>query len=280
MSNHLTRVGFERRPEDQTLEEERRRFREKHISRERRLQLKDRNSMQLLGIDGGAVGDGIVPMVAKPSQNPYAEIGSRPSHRGVSVSSSSSSTGSWREFNPIGVAASQTSLPPGDSPDSSSIDTAAAGGGVTFDEVEYMKYLQKSEGRMSSVASEWRDATLETLCLPDLSVYEAEHDFRVSSEEVERLSMNTEARSRSVAGLGMMADVTFEGDEESSGLAKGRHHSLPPQSQLQHADGQTLLSPNSIVAQLRQRMSEEEEIDHDDDYAMSFYHDGDIDPLS
>ncbi|CAD2220561.1 hypothetical protein ADEAN_000808300 [Angomonas deanei] len=67
MARHFSREYTNHRPEDIKLAEHRQAFREKHEDRLQRLEEKTNNSLKLLGRDGDAFGEGILPVFSSPT---------------------------------------------------------------------------------------------------------------------------------------------------------------------------------------------------------------------
>lgn len=268
MTAHLSRSSHTRRQGDAQLEKEREAYAEKHEARERRLWRKDENSRYLLGEDSRSLGDGIVPLVPSPTQNPYLETSlARGGLRSGGGASGSAAGGSaaWRTLNPVGLAASQAAA--ATNADAVTADDYAAfllsattaataeGGGVAAPTAA----PGVSVGGGSAELDDWRSATLATLCAPDLSVYDTDHDFRVCSEDVVRQSQ--EAAAVGQQGRRAQTATTQSAFSSSSPFPLGEGAAGEGTEELD-AD-----LPATAAAQLKQQFADEE----DPDYAVSLY---------
>lgn len=178
MASHFSLVQHARKPEKMQVAKEREAIEEKHLDRQRRLLEKDENSLRLLGADGMVIGEGILPLLAVAKRNPYDATSTR-------CATLSPDNATWRALNPVGLAASQavaSASLPGDGDDADALS-----------EAEYASFLARSGGASidgskgeEAETDAWKSATLATLSVPDLSVYDADHDFRINSEEVVR----------------------------------------------------------------------------------------------
>ncbi|KPI85572.1 hypothetical protein ABL78_5379 [Leptomonas seymouri] len=267
MMHHLSHRSIAKKQGSAQLEKEREEFREKHEERERRLWIKDENSRRLLGDDGRSLGDGIVPIVPAAAQDPYREASRTPQLRGTAAAAGGGS-GVWRALNPVGLAASQ----------------AVAGTGEdALSEEDYSTFLASSTASAAAVTSrghnssaaartgeqaeleDWQSATLATLCAPNLSAYDTDHDFRVSSEDVVRQSQAANAMGQT----GTLKRTV------SSSVPSTSPYSLDEDALGEDMDTDL---PAISAAQLKQQFAEEE----DPDYVVSLYtanSDGDEDPF-
>ncbi|KAG5501751.1 hypothetical protein JIQ42_05605 [Leishmania sp. Namibia] len=186
MASHFSLVQHARRPEMVQVAKEREAIEEKHQGRQRRLLEKDENSLRLLGADGMVIGEGILPLLAAEKQNPYGWASSR---RATPLPDN----GAWRALNPVGLAASQAvasaSLPGDDGNDADALS-----------EADYASFLARTGAASAGGINEetemdaWKSATLATLSVPDLSVYDPNHDFRINSEEAIQRAMGDSAK--------------------------------------------------------------------------------------
>ncbi|KAG5479691.1 hypothetical protein CUR178_03454 [Leishmania enriettii] len=186
MASHFSLVQHARRPEMVQVAKEREAIEEKHQGRQRRLLEKDENSLRLLGADGMVIGEGILPLLAAEKKNPYDWVSSR---RATPLPDN----GAWRALNPVGLAASQAvasaSLPGDDGNDADALS-----------EAEYASFLARTGAASTDGMNEeaemdaWKSATLATLSVPDLSVYDPNHDFRINSEEAIQRAMGDNAK--------------------------------------------------------------------------------------
>ncbi|CCW62000.1 unnamed protein product [Phytomonas sp. EM1] len=173
MEQHLSQKNTLNRIADEKLKRQQRLIKIAHESRLRRIEEKTHNSMKLLGADGAALGDGILPLFSQ--------------HRGDSsslakASNSASSMTDWRAYNPVS----------GNTPHEIPISTEA-----------------------DEVRDEWEYKTLQSLCEPNLSVYDSEHDIRIRTGDALR---EEEEIARSTA-----AGVVFDGE---GAVEDGSTHSL------------------------------------------------------
>lgn len=247
MLSHMSSRRFSHRQDNAQLEKEREDYRRHHEAREQRLLAKDVNSQRLLGEDGRSIGNGIVPLVSSATISPYEDATDvRKAGRGES----SGASAVWRTLNPVGLAASQAAA------------AAAAAEDATeaLSEVDYAAFLASpaaasaatGEPSPLSDANDWRTATLATLCAPNLSFYDTDHDFRVSSAEVVRQVKHGETGAPEAVRspcTPMSAMAAFGDGEENEGELS---------SDL----------PASVAAQLKRRFAEEAE---DPDFAVSVY---------
>ncbi|KAG5479309.1 hypothetical protein LSCM4_01901 [Leishmania orientalis] len=186
MASHFSLVQHARRPEMVQVAKEREAIEEKHQGRQRRLLEKDENSLRLLGADGMVIGEGILPLLAAEKKNPYDWASSR---RAAPLPDNSA----WRALNPVGLAASQAvasaSLPGDDGNDADALS-----------EADYASFLARTGAASTDGMNEetemdaWKSATLATLSVPDLSVYDPNHDFRINSEEAIQRAMGDSAK--------------------------------------------------------------------------------------
>ncbi|GET88628.1 hypothetical protein, conserved [Leishmania tarentolae] len=244
MASHFSLVQHARRPERVQVAKQREAIEEKHQDRQRRLLEKDENSLRLLGEDGMVIGEGILPLLAAAKRNPYDVTTSR-------RAPSSSENAAWRALNPVGLAASQavaSAALPGDGDD-----------GDALSEAEYASFLAHSDAASinGSKAEEteidaWKSATLATLSVPDLSVYDADHDFRINSEEV-------------VRGAGSDSSRVATSSTGSTAAAPAELDSLS-----------TCLNASKAAAEAIQRQFDEDE---DADYTVVAFMDDKDDPL-
>ncbi|CAG9574024.1 conserved hypothetical protein [Leishmania major strain Friedlin] len=253
MASHFSLVQHARKPEKMQVAKEREAIEEKHHGRQRRLLEKDENSLRLLGADGMVIGEGILPLLAAAKRNPFDATSSR-------RATSSPDNAAWRALNPVGLAASQAvafaSLPgDGDGDDADALS-----------EAEYASFLARTGAASidGSKAEEtetdaWKSATLATLSVPDLSVYDADHDFRINSEEVVRGAGGDSSRA-APSSAGTTATV----QAERLGVPTG----LDPLS--------TRPSASKAAAAAMQLQFDEDE---DTDYTVAAFVDDNDDPL-
>lgn len=224
-------------------------------ARQRRLQEKDDNALRLLASDGVSVGDGIIPLAGAAPRKPHAAASAGPGGGGAAA---------WRALNPIGLAASQA-VAAAAFPGESSPDT-----GDALSESAYAAFLaaQRSRGGGGVEgegddgddvdADPWKSATLATLSKPDLSMYDTDHDFRISSEEALRLACE-QPRAEPAAGV---------------------HDSLDVES-VEEADTATTLltrpgASRMAAAAMQQKLDEDEDVD----YTVAAYSDSADDPFN
>ncbi|AYU78858.1 conserved hypothetical protein [Leishmania infantum JPCM5] len=251
MASHFSLVQHARKPEKMQVAKEREAIEEKHQGRQRRLLEKDENSLRLLGADGMVIGEGILPLLAAAKRNPYDATSSR-------RATSSPDNAAWRALNPVGLAASQavaSASLPGDGDDADALS-----------EAEYASFLARSGAASidGSKAEEtetdaWKSATLATLSVPDLSVYDADHDFRINSEELVRGAGSYSSRAAPLSA-GSAAAVQAERPDVPTGL--------DPLS--------TRPSSSKAVAAAMQLQLDEDE---DTDYTVAAFMDDKDDPL-
>ncbi|AIN98441.1 hypothetical protein LPMP_221470 [Leishmania panamensis] len=255
MASHFSLVQHSRKPAKVQIAKERLAIEERHQDRQRRLLEKDENSLQLLGADGMVIGEGILPLLAAAKKNPYDETSTR---RSMALPDS----GAWRALNPVGLSASQVGasafLPGGGDGD----DDAG-----TLSGTDYASFLERSEavsiGGSKGEEAEtdaWKSATLAALSVPDLSVYDADHDFRISSEEAMRgvEESGSKVVSSSTGGTAAV-------QAERLGVSTG----LDPLS--------TRPGVSKAAAAAMQRQFDEDE---DPDYTVAIFTDDKEDPLS
>jgi hypothetical protein len=268
MQTHLARRFYTKKKEDYQLEKERDEYREKHEERELRLMRKDENSLRLLGEDGGSLGDGVIPISPSTAHNPYQEAyetsalrhSGRLHGRGAlsaAAAAASGGTNVWRALNPVGLVASQ------------------AVASITSDDVlsedDYAAFLASPAASVAGTDSSnssgdaaeldaWKSTTLATLCSPNLSVYDADHDFRVCSEDVVRQSQT--------------ASTAAAAADDQAGKPRKKPAALADSSTLLFPHGDENLEedtldadlPATAAAQLKRQFAEE-----DPDYTVSLY---------
>ncbi|KPA85817.1 putative mitochondrial hypothetical protein [Leptomonas pyrrhocoris] len=266
MMNHFSRRYHAGKESNAQLAREREDYREKHEGRERRLLMKDTNALRLLGEDGRSLGDGIVPLQPASAQNPYEEASARRRRRGTAAAAAGGGGGSvlWRTLNPVCLTASQAVAGTGE--DALSEDdyvTFLASSTATSAAAAFTADGSSNGGPRSSSSSgarheleDWESATLATLCAPNLSVYDTEHDFRVRSEDV-------------------VGQAGTPGHAIGSAATSSSSYSLDHDARKEELDADVSASTAAV---LKQQFAEEE----DPDYTVSLYtanSDGDAGPL-
>lgn len=158
MSRHLSRESFQQRQMEARREEERQQLRASEEHRYRRMEEKTLNAMRLLGADGKAVGEGILPLFQ--TRSPAGRSDPPPSSN-------------WRTLNPVGVRA---------------VTGIAVGSGNSADDEEVLRFyeagLTQRQEDEDDGTQNWANVSLEALCQPDISVYDSEHDHRIASSSV------------------------------------------------------------------------------------------------
>ncbi|KAG5505030.1 hypothetical protein JKF63_04477 [Porcisia hertigi] len=254
MASHFSLVQHARRPEKVQAAKEREAIEMRHQGRQQRLLEKDENSLRLLGADGMTMGDGILPLLSASKGNPYDTINFR-------SATPSAENGAWRALNPVGLSASQavaSASLPGDGGDNTD----------ALSESDYTSFLGRSGASLmgGSVEAEegdldaWKSATLATLSVPDLSVYDTDHDFRINSEEALRQAASNRSKASS-SSSGNTSGVQAEGLGDSTGV------------------GPLSTSPGALKATAA-AMQVQFEDDEDSDYTISMFTDDKDDPLN
>lgn len=253
MMRHFSQRYAMRQPQEMKLEEEREQLRRKLESRERRIAAKNRNSMRLLAEDAVAVGDGIVPLFAQPSQNPYSVTAGG---EGAAVPARA-----WMMPNPVGLAVAATSA-----------DEALAGSAVAEEEEEGGGGgggLPPRGGDHDDVLT--GGASLFSLTRPDMSMYDSAHDFRVRSEDVARAEESLQRRAAVAEEEGPEASPPASVDD-STALKKTVAQDDPAEAAVEW----TALSMDDrrATSLLREELLADEE---DADFTVRLYHQDDTD---
>nr|CCC90796.1 conserved hypothetical protein [Trypanosoma congolense IL3000] len=146
MQHYFLYQSNSRRPEDEQLEEERERLREKHRARMERIEEKTRNSLEL----GASVAvDGILPLYSRPK-----------------ASGGTSTLSGWRRPNPVEAETATAS----------EAEREAQTVNEEGDDYEDISRLSNNLPRGGHLGV--------FLAKPDIAVYDAEHDHRIRSAEV------------------------------------------------------------------------------------------------
>ncbi|SCU66998.1 uncharacterized protein TEOVI_000554300 [Trypanosoma equiperdum] len=154
MQHYFLYQSNSRRPEDERLEEERERLREKHRARMERIENKTRNSMEL---GAGVAVDGILPLYS----------------RRKSTGGEAPSISGWRRLNPVEAEEAAASS-------AAAAETKEVGSEGEADECD------DHYDNISRMCNDLpRGGHLGVfLAKPDITAYDAEHDRRIRSAEV------------------------------------------------------------------------------------------------
>ncbi|KAG5479145.1 hypothetical protein LSCM1_02998 [Leishmania martiniquensis] len=252
MASHFSLVQHARIPEMTQVAKEREAIEEKHQGRQQRLLEKDENSLRLLGADGMVIGEGILPLLAASKKNPYDWTSS---HRATP----SPDNGAWRALNPVGLAASQAVA-------SASFPGNDGGDADALSEDDYASFLASTDTASTVSTKEgeaemdaWKSATLATLSEPDLSVYDPDHDFRISSEEAIQRGMGDSAKA-AASTSNRAGAVGAQRLEVPADLGAVPAHPV---------------APKAAAAAMQLRLDEDE----DSDYTVAAFTDDREDPL-